>query len=69
MYWPTSIEGYVFWMINFYVVLCVFAWIVIRIAAFLEHRHKLRKKIEFWGLSALGITYLYCMFSYIRALG
>lgn len=69
MYWPTSIEGYVFWMINFYVAMLVLFWICIRIAAFLEHRHKLRKNLSFWGLSTLGIIYLYCMFSYIMALG
>lgn len=64
-----STEGFIFWWFNCTAAIFVFFWIVIRIAAFLEHRYKLRKKIAFWGLSALGITYLYCMFSYVRTLG
>lgn len=69
MYWPTSIEGYVFWMINCYVAIFVFLWIFKWITDYLERRDKLRKKVEFWGLSALGIIYLYCLFSYVRTLG
>lgn len=69
MYWPTSTEGYVFWMINCYVAMFVFLWIFKWITDYLERRVKLRKKVEFWGLSALGIIYLYCLFSYVRTLG
>lgn len=66
---PISTEGFIFWWFNWMVGLLVLCWMVKNICEFLEHRDKLRKKIEFLGLSALGITYLYCMFSYVRSLG
>ena len=44
-------------------------WVAKKIADFLEHRDKLRKKLDFFGLSAIGIIYLYCLFSYVRTLG
>jgi hypothetical protein len=47
----------------------VFLWIFKWITDYLENHDKLSKKLEFWGLSALGIIYLYCMFSYVRTLG
>lgn len=47
----------------------VLCWIVKNIGDFLDNHDKLRKNLSFWGLSTLGVIYLYCMFSYIRALG
>lgn len=66
---PTSTEGIIFWTLTFYVAMFVFLWIFRWITDFLENHDKLSKQIEFWGLSALGIIYLYCMFSYVRTLG
>lgn len=69
MYWPTSIEGYVFWWINSVMAIFALLWVAKKIADFLENHDKLRKKLDFFGLLAFGITYLYCMFSYVRTLG
>lgn len=66
---PISTEGIIFWTLTIYVAMFVFLWIFKWITDYLERRDKLRKKVEFWGLSALGVTYLYCMLSYLRTLG
>lgn len=66
---PISIEGFVFWWINSVMAIFALLWIAKKIADFLEHREKLRKKLDFFGLSTIGIIYLYCMFSYVGTLG
>lgn len=64
-----NVEAFVFWWLNSVMAIFALLWVAKKIADFLEHRDKLRKKVELWGLSALGIVYLYCMFSYVRTLG
>lgn len=66
---PTSTEGIIFWTLTIYVAMFVFLCILKWITDYLENRDKLRKKLDFFGLSAIGIIYLYCMFSYVRTLG
>ena len=66
---PISTEGIIFWTLTIYVAMFVFLWIFKWITDYLENHDKLSKKLELWGLSALGIIYLYCLFSYVRTLG
>ncbi len=64
-----NVEAFVFWWINSVMAIFALLWVAKKIADFLENHDKLRKKLDFFGLLAFGITYLYCMFSYVRTLG
>lgn len=64
-----NVEAFVFWWINSVMAIFALLWVAKKITDYLENHDKLSKKLEFWGLSALGIIYLYCMFSYVRTLG
>lgn len=64
-----DIPIFVFWWINFTVVMIVFMRVMFWFADLLNENDKLRRTSKIMGLSTLGIIYLYCMFSYIRALG
>lgn len=64
-----NVEAFVFWWLNSVMAIFALLWVAKKIADFLEHREKLRKKLDFFGLSTIGIIYLYCLFSYVRTLG
>lgn len=44
-----NVEAFVFWWINSVMAIFALLWVAKKIADFLEHRDKLRKKVEFWG--------------------
>lgn len=64
-----DIPIFVFWWINFTVVMIVFMRVMFWFADLLNENDKLRRTSKIMGLSTLGVIYLYCMFSYIRTLG
>lgn len=64
-----DIPIFVFWWINFTVVMIVFMRVMLWFTDLLNKNDKLRRTSKIMGLSTLGIIYIYCLFCYVRTLG
>ena len=64
-----DIPIFVFWWINFTVVMIVFMRVMFWFADLLNENDKLRRTSKIMGLSTLLIIYIYCLFCYVRTLG
>ena len=64
-----DIPIFVFWWINFTVVMIVFMRVMFWFADLLNENDKLRRTSKIMGLSTLLIIYIYCLFCYVKTLG
>lgn len=69
MFRAISIEGFVFWWISFLIAGYLFVRFQIWLSHLMAKDNKLKRRVKIGCFSLIGVTYLYCMFFYLRTLG